>query len=157
MKQIGRTVAAVGGAIAAIGGVIATVSAQPKSGKQFLNLDGKKPPGYTHVVVSPPGRMIFISGQGGSAPDGAMPKDFESQARNTFENIGRCLKIAGASYRDIVKINYFVTDMKYTPELRKVRANYLNMDAPPAATLVATSLGSGLLLEVEAVAIVPGK
>ncbi|MBI1791202.1 MAG: RidA family protein [Acidobacteria bacterium] len=126
-----------------------------KSGKEFLNLDGKKPPGYTHVVASPPGRMIFISGQGGAAADGSMPKDFAAQAKNTFDTIGRCLAAAGAAYKDLVKINYFVTDLANTAELRRIRAQYLNMDAPPAATLVQAGLGAGLLLEVEAVAIVP--
>ncbi len=131
------------------------VSATPaRSRKQFLN-PGEKPPGYTHVVVSPPGKMIFLSGQGGAGADGTMPADFATQAKNTFENIGKCLKLAGARYEDIVKINYFVTDMANTAELRRVRAQYLNMEKPPASTLVQAGLAKGLLLEVEAVAIVP--
>jgi enamine deaminase RidA (YjgF/YER057c/UK114 family) len=84
-----------------------------------------------------------------------MPSDFSSQAKNTFENIERCLALAGAKFGDIVKINYFVTDLSNTAELRRIRAQYLNMDAPPASTLVQSGLGSGMLLEVEAVAIVP--
>jgi enamine deaminase RidA (YjgF/YER057c/UK114 family) len=124
-------------------------------GKQFLNPNPVKPPGYTHVVTSPPGKMVFLSGQGGSGADGKMPPDFATQAHNTFKHIGECLKLGGASFQDIVKINYFVTDMKYTQELRQVRAQYLNMDAPPAATLVQTGLGAGLMVEIECVAIVP--
>ena len=123
--------------------------------KQFLNLDDKKPPGYTHVVTSPPGKMIFISGRGGAATDGTMPADFATQAVNTFEDLKRCLALAGATFKDVVKINYFVKDLSNTADLRKIRAQYLNMDAPPAATLVQAGLGDGLLLEVEAVAIVP--
>jgi enamine deaminase RidA (YjgF/YER057c/UK114 family) len=126
-----------------------------KPAKQFLNAGGKKPPGYTHVVKSPPGMMIYISGQGGAADDGKMPADFSTQARNTFENLKRCLALAGASFKDVVKINYFVTDMGNTAELRRVRSEYLDMDRPPASTLVQAGLGTGMLLEVEAVAIVP--
>jgi enamine deaminase RidA (YjgF/YER057c/UK114 family) len=126
-----------------------------KMNKQFLNVDGKKPPGYTHVVKSPPGTMIFISGQGGTAADGKMPSDFTSQARNTFENLKKCLALAGASFNDVVKINYFVTDLANTTELRRVRSGYLNMDQPPASTLVQSGLGAGLLVEIEAVAIIP--
>jgi enamine deaminase RidA (YjgF/YER057c/UK114 family) len=123
--------------------------------KQFLNVDGKQPPGYTHVVTSAPGKMIFISGRGGAAKDGKLPADFATQATNTFEDLKRCLAMAGATFKDVVKINYFVKDLSNTAELRKIRANYLNMDAPPAATLVQAGLGEGMLLEIEAVAIVP--
>ncbi|MGH9630563.1 MAG: RidA family protein [Bryobacteraceae bacterium] len=123
--------------------------------KQFLNLEGHKPPGYTHVVTSPPGKMVFISGRAGAAKDGTMPPDFAAQATNTFEDLKRCLAMAGATFNDLVKINYYITDLSNTGELRRIRANYLNMDAPPASTLVQAGLTEGLLLEVEAVAIVP--
>jgi enamine deaminase RidA (YjgF/YER057c/UK114 family) len=83
-----------------------------------------------------------------------LPSDFASQATNTFEDLKRCLAMAGATFNDVVKINYFVKDLSNTAELRKIRARYLNMDAPPAATLVQAGLGEGMLLEVEAVAIV---
>jgi enamine deaminase RidA (YjgF/YER057c/UK114 family) len=146
-KQIGITLA--------FGAVMFLAGAAKKPMKEFLNVDGKKPPGYTHVVTSPPGKMIFISGQGGTGADGKMPADFTAQATNTFENIGKCLKLAGASFKDVVKINYYVTDMANTTELRRIRAQYLNMENPPAATLVKAGLGTGLLLEVEAIAMVP--
>jgi enamine deaminase RidA (YjgF/YER057c/UK114 family) len=132
------------------------VAAQAKKmTKQFLNLDVQKPPGYTHVVTSPPGKMIFISGRGGAARDGTMPADFGAQATNTFEDLKRCLALAGATFKDVVKINYFVKDLGKTAELREIRARYLDMEHPPAATLVQAGLMDGLLLEVEAVAIVP--
>ena len=138
-------------------GMIAGMSAEPpsKTTKQFLNLDGKQPPGYTHVVTSAPGKMIFISGRGGVAHDGKMPADFRTQAKNTFEDLKRCLALAGASFKDVVKINYYVTDLANTNELRSVRAEYLDMKHPPAATLVQAGLGGNALLEIEAVAMIP--
>src|SRR5229473_1880496 len=135
---------------------VALATPAKKMTKQFLNLDGHKPPpGYTHVVTSPPGKMIFISGRGGAAADGTMPRDFGAQARNTFEDLKRCLALAGASFKDVVKINYFVTDLSKTTELRQIRAQYLNMEHPPAATLVQVGLPGGSLVEIEAIAIVP--
>ena len=137
-------------------GVLLAAGPAQKPKKQFLNPQGvPKPSGYTQVVSSGPGRMIFISGQGGAAPDGQMPEDFAAQTKNTFENIGRCLAAAGAKFDDIVKINYYVTDMAYTADLRRVRASYLNQSTPPASTLVQTGLGKGLNVEIEVVAVVP--
>ena len=123
-----------------------------QTAKQFLNLDGKQPPGYTHVVTSAPGKMIFISGRGGVGHDGKMPADFHSQATNTFEDLKRCLALSGASFKDVVKINYYVTDLRNTDDLRKVRAGYLDMQHPPAATLVQAGLGGNALVEIEAIA-----
>ncbi len=138
-------------------GLMAIALAVPvkKTAKQFLNLGGQKPPGYTHVVTSPPGKMIFISGRGGTASNGSMPADFATQATNTFEDLKRCLALAGAGFKDVVKVNYFVRDLANTATLRQIRANYLDMAHPPAATLVQVGLSEGLLIEVEAVAIVP--
>src|ERR1700716_1469707 len=107
---------------ALLGGAMAKPA--KNAAKQFLNLDGQNPPGYTHVVTSPPGKMIFISGRGGAAKDGSMPADFSTQATNTFEDLKRCLALAGASFKDVVKINYFVKDLANTGELRRVRSQY---------------------------------
>jgi enamine deaminase RidA (YjgF/YER057c/UK114 family) len=138
-------------------GIIAGMFAEPlnKTAKQFLNLNDKQPPGYTHVVTSTAGKMVFISGRGGVANDGKMPADFRTQAKNTFEDLKRCLALAGANFKDVVKINYYVTNLANTDELRRVRADYLDMQHPPAATLVQAGLGGNALLEIEAVAMVP--
>lgn len=138
-------------------GALAGVGASPvkQTVKQFLNLGGHKPPGYTHVVTSTPGKMIFISGRGGAMPDGNLPHDFEMQARNTFDDLKRCLALGGAGFKDVVKINYFVKNLSDTAELRKIRARYLDMDHPPAATLVQAGLSEGALVEIEAIAVVP--
>ena len=122
--------------------------------KQFLNLEGKRPPGYSHVVTSAPGKMIFISGRGGVDKNGNLPADFELQAKNTFEDLKRCLSLAGATFKDVVKINYYVTDLANTQKLRSVRAGYLDAQNPPAATLVQAGLSGNALVEIEAVAIV---
>jgi len=137
------------------GALFLLTAAGSKSTKQFLNLDGKRPPGFSQIVTTPPGKTIYISGMGGTAPDGTMPKDFATQVDNTFKKIGQALKMAGADFKDIVKINYFVTDIKNLQPLRDIRAKYLNMQSPPAATLVQAGLAGDLQVEIECVAVVP--
>ena len=113
-------------AFVAIGTMLFSVAPQ-KPTKEFLNPQGVgKPMGWTQVVSSRQGRMIFVSGQGGASADGEMPTDFTSQAKNTFENIGRCLSAAGAKFDDVVKMNYYLTDLANVSEVRRIRAQYLN-------------------------------
>ena len=123
--------------------------------KQFLNSPGSHPPGYSNVVTSTGGTHVFVSGQGGMDAHGVMPADFTSQCINTFENLKTCLGLAGAAFADVVKINYYLTDLDNRPELRRIRALYLNMDAPPASTLVQAGLDGALLLEIECTAVIP--
>ena len=139
----------------ALTGVLMVARPPRQPMKKFLNPEGvPKPTGWTQVVSSRAGRMIFVSGQGGASSDGRLPEDFAAQASNTFENIRRCLTAAGARFEDVVKINYYMTDLANTAELRRIRADYLNQSAPPASTLVQAGLvGKGMLLEVEAIAI----
>ncbi len=140
-----------------LGGVLLgnVSSPQNKTGKQFLNVDGHQPPGYTEVVTASPGKLIYISGRGGAGANGTLPADFDTQARNTFEDLKKCLALAGASFSDVVKVNYYVTDLANTSKLREIRARYLNMSQPPAATLVQVGLGGGALVEIEATAVLP--
>jgi enamine deaminase RidA (YjgF/YER057c/UK114 family) len=139
-----------------LGGVLLGNVSGPenKTLKQFLNVGGHQPPGYTEVVTAQPGKLIYISGRGGASAKGDLPGDFETQAKNTFEDLKKCLALAGAKFSDVVKVNYYVTDLSNTAKLREIRAKYLNMSQPPAATLVQVGLGGGALVEIEATAVV---
>jgi enamine deaminase RidA (YjgF/YER057c/UK114 family) len=131
---------------------------------RFLNPETIAPPpgrGYTHVVeVVGPGRTVYIAGQLGLDPSGALaggPGDFRAQAKQAFENLKQALAAVGAGFEHVVKLNNYMTDIAHLPILREVRAGYLNADAPPASTTLAISAlaREGAVYEVEAIAIVP--
>jgi enamine deaminase RidA (YjgF/YER057c/UK114 family) len=131
---------------------------------QFLKPEGLAPgAGYTHVVVTRPGKLIFISGQVARDKEGNLvgKGDLHAQAVQVFENLKTALASAGADFKDVVKITWYIRD--YKPEslatLREVREKYVNKDAPPASTLigVASLAQPDYLLEVEAVAAIPDK
>ncbi|MFF2852255.1 RidA family protein [Streptomyces sp. NPDC058001] len=112
--------------------------------------------GYTHVVMGS-GRFVAISGQvaldesGGTVGEG----DPAAQARQVFENLRRCLAAAGATFDDVVKFTYYVTDVAHLPAFRVVRDEYIDTVRPPASTAVQVSalFRPELLLEVEAFAV----
>jgi enamine deaminase RidA (YjgF/YER057c/UK114 family) len=122
-----------------------------------------KPPGYTYVVeATGPNRLIFIAGQLGLDLDNRLvggPGDFRAQATKAFENLKAALADAGASFKNVVKINNYLVDMSHLSIYREVRDSFLNMKAPPASTLVAISTLArpGALFEIEAIAVLPAK
>ena len=128
---------------------------------RFLNPAGLvRSPTYTQVVeVVAPGRTVYISGQLGTAPDGKLAgRDFRAQAEQVFQNLATALASVGAGFFDIVKIDSYLADIAHMPIFREVRALHVNPMAPPASTAIQVSgfALSGALLEVEAIAVVPG-
>ena len=114
------------------------------------------PPTYSHVVKA--GNTIYIAGQVSQDEQGQLvgAGDFVAQANQVFENLGKALASAGASFRDLVKTNVYVTDPRYREQLRDVRNTYLDSATLPTSTLVVVA-GLALpeyLLEIEAVAVV---
>ena len=129
---------------------------------RFINPDTmSKPPTYTQVVeVTGPGRIVYISGQLANGRDGNLVRgDFEAQSVQVYENLKAALAAVGGSFRDVIKVNSYLADIKDLPVLRDVRARYLNAAALPASTTLGdiSFAREGALLEVEMVAALPAK
>jgi reactive intermediate/imine deaminase len=126
--------------------------------KRFLSPQTLPPPfGYSHVVDSPGGRIIYISGQVPLDPAGQLvgEGDVEAQARQVFQNLSAALEAAGASWSDVVKLGFFVVDVSKMGSVRPVRDEFVNTREPPASTLIEVSqlFRDDVLIEVDAVAI----
>jgi enamine deaminase RidA (YjgF/YER057c/UK114 family) len=128
---------------------------------QFINPDGlSKPPGYTHVVVAHPGKILYLSGQVANDKTGkVVSTDFRAQVEQVFTNLKTALAAGGAAFEDVVKINYYVRDFSQDKRtaIRETRDKYINKEHPPASTLVgvAALASDDYLLEVEVVAVIP--
>jgi enamine deaminase RidA (YjgF/YER057c/UK114 family) len=113
--------------------------------------------GYSQVVAGR-GRLVVVSGQIAQDERGELvgPGDPAAQARQVFENLGRCLAAAGAGFGDVVKLGFFVLDIADLLALRAARDAVIDVARPPASTAVqvAALFAPGYLLEVEAWALV---
>ncbi|HET6359058.1 RidA family protein [Streptomyces sp.] len=113
--------------------------------------------GYSHVVWGT-GRFVAISGQCAIDEDGKVvgEGDPAAQATQVFENLRRCLAAAGASFDDVVKLTYFVTDVAHLPAVRAARDAVIDAGQLPAssAVQVAALFRPELLVEIEAFALV---
>ncbi|MGL4243355.1 MAG: RidA family protein [Beijerinckiaceae bacterium] len=104
---------------------------------------------YSHGVEVPAGwRVLFASGQLGITKDKHVPEDAAGQADLCFRAIGEILASAGMGYRDIVRINAFVTDRAWLKDYMAVRDRYVS-DPPPASTLMIVSGFAAEIYKVE--------
>ncbi|TXS63253.1 RidA family protein [Streptomyces sp. me109] len=114
---------------------------------------------YSHVVLGS-GRFVAVSGQLALDEDGRLvgEGDPAAQARQVFENLRRCLAAADATFDDVVKLTYFVTDMAHMPAVRAARDAHIPADRLPAASAVqvAALIGPEFLMEIEAYAVLGG-
>jgi len=125
---------------------------------RYLNPPSLPPAtGYTHVVVAPDGRTVYVAGQIALDSTGRLvgAGDFRAQAEQVYANLRRALASVGGSLSDLVKTTTFITDVAQVAVLREVRGRYLDAQHPPANSLipVATLARADLLIEIEAVAI----
>jgi reactive intermediate/imine deaminase len=126
--------------------------------KRFLNPETLSAPfGYSHVVESPVERIVYVSGQVPLDSEGQLvgEGDFEAQTRQVFENLTRALEAADAAWSDVVKLNYFLTDVTQIVSVRTIRDEFVDTEHPPASTLVQVSglFRPEVMVEIEAVAV----
>src|SRR5215470_10391059 len=75
--------------------------------KHFPPPSGIKAPPLSFAART--GDLLFISGIPGFDPQGSLPDGFEVQFANVVTNIKRILDEAGATMRDLVKVNVLLT------------------------------------------------
>jgi enamine deaminase RidA (YjgF/YER057c/UK114 family) len=129
--------------------------------KEYCNPHALKPRSWSDaVIVSGPGRIVYVSGQVSWGADGKVvgKGDMRAQCQQVFDNVEKVLRAAGATWGDVVKMNGYMVGMNAANvgAFREIRARYLKPGELPASTLVgvASLVQPELLLEVEVVAAV---
>jgi 2-iminobutanoate/2-iminopropanoate deaminase len=148
----------VGGSVLLLVMLFPSVAPAQGSSTRYVNPSGLvKPTGYTHVVVAPDGRTVYIAGQVAFDSAGAVvgQGDFTAQAERVYRNLERALRSVGGSMADLVKTTTFITDTRNISSLREVRSRHLSKTSPPANTLLQVSslARPELLIEIEAIAV----
>jgi enamine deaminase RidA (YjgF/YER057c/UK114 family) len=115
--------------------------------------------GYSQVVDVAGGRTIYIAGQIALDAEGKVVGlgDLHAQTVQVFENIGTALTAVGATFRHVVKLNYYLLDISQIVVVRGVRDRYINTEQPPASTAVEVRrlFRDDFLIEIEAIAVLP--
>jgi 2-iminobutanoate/2-iminopropanoate deaminase len=114
------------------------------------------------ISVKTPAELIFISGATPSplyhqhphvAEEHIHPDDIREQTRRAMENIKIVLDHKGLTWRNVVKMTKYLTDMREADAMHEVMNGYLGDWRPASTTICINNLSSpGARIEIDAIA-----
>lgn len=110
---------------------------------------------YSQAVKA--GDFLFISGQVPIDPNTrkVVMGDIAIQTKQTLENIKAILSAAGLSLKDVVKVTFFLKDIKDFRKMNETYGAYFKEDPPARTTVQAQLATEKMLIEIDAVAYSP--
>jgi reactive intermediate/imine deaminase len=105
-------------------------------------------------ILQVAGQVGFLPAVEGQAPTPAGPT-LREQALQTLANVKAVLEAGGATWEDVVMIRVYLTDTDHFAELNALYNDYFAdlKEAPAARTTVYVGLPAGLLIEIDALAV----
>ena len=105
------------------------------------------------------GDLLFISGIPGFDENGELPDGFEAQFGFVVRNIKRVLDEAGATFRDLAKVNVLLTRASDVAPMNALYASAFGPPPYPARTtcVVKALPNPAMLIEIECVASLAGR
>jgi enamine deaminase RidA (YjgF/YER057c/UK114 family) len=107
-------------------------------------------------ILQVAGQVGFLPAVPGQAPVPAGPS-LREQTLQTLANVQAVLEEGGATWDDVMMVRIYLTDVDHFAELNAIYDEYLesrHLTAPPAArTTVYVGLPPGLLIEIDALAV----
>ncbi len=99
------------------------------------------------------GTTVYMSGQIPLVPETMELLDgsVEEQIHRVFKNLQAVAEAAGGSFKDIAKLNVFLTDLSNFPTVNQVMAEYFTEPYPARAAIGVAELPKGAAVEMDAV------
>jgi reactive intermediate/imine deaminase len=101
------------------------------------------------------GNTVYLSGQIPLDPAtmALVEGDIDVQIRRVFDNLSAVAEAAGGSFRDVVKLNVFLTDLGHFPRINAIMADYFSEPYPARAAIGVAALPRAASVEMDAVLI----
>ncbi len=99
------------------------------------------------------GELVFLSGQIPLDPTTmhVVEGDFETRARQVFDNIAAVVEAAGGTLNGIVKLTIYLTDLDNFATVNSVMEDYFEAPYPARAAVGVASLPKGADVEADAI------
>jgi enamine deaminase RidA (YjgF/YER057c/UK114 family) len=120
-----------------------------------------RPKGFSHGVLAPLGRSLFVAGQiGWDDRERIVSPEFVPQFARALDNVLQVVTAAGGTALDVARLTIYVVDKsQYLADTAALGAAYRERMGRhyPAMTLVEVKalLEPGALVEIEATAVIP--
>ena len=119
-------------------------------------MGGRTAPYSNAILIRSGTGLVFVSGQVAFDGQGNIcGDDIESQADLTLRNLVGVLHAAGSAPEHIVKLTAFLARREYVDAYVEARERLLLACRPASTTVIAELVRPEMLIEVEAVAVVP--
>lgn len=112
---------------------------------------------YSQAVVS--GDLVFLSGQIPLDPERGtlVGGSIEDETRRVLESLRAVLAAAGLGLDAVVRTTVYLTDLADFPRLNQVYAEFFAEPFPARATVQVSALPRGARVEIDAIAVRPGR
>jgi len=105
---------------------------------------------YSQAIKA--GNTVYLSGQIPLDPQTMeLVEGFEAQAVQVFENLRAVIEEAGGSFKDVVKLNIFLTDLGNFATVNEVMGRYFQQPYPARAAIGVAALPKGAQVEMDAI------
>lgn len=97
-------------------------------------------------------KTVYMSGQIPLDPKTMqLVEGFEAQTVQVFENLKAVAEAAGGSFKDIVKLNIYLTDLGNFATVNEIMSRYFQLPYPARAAIGISALPKGAQVEMDAV------
>lgn len=111
---------------------------------------------YSQAIQA--GNLLFCSGQIALDPKSGEVvggDDAGAQTKQVLDNLDAVLHEGGAGWHSVVKTTIYLKDMGDFAAVNEVYGERFGADAPARATVEVSGLPKGVLVEIDAIALIP--
>jgi reactive intermediate/imine deaminase len=108
---------------------------------------------YSQAIKA--GNTLYMSGQIPLDPTTMeLVEGFEAQTVQVFENLKAVMEAAGGAFKDVVKLNIFLTDLTHFATVNEVMGRYFQQPYPARAAIGVAALPRGAQVEMDAILVI---
>jgi 2-iminobutanoate/2-iminopropanoate deaminase len=108
---------------------------------EFAGAPGAPAPMFSPGILAD--GTLYVAGQiGADLKTNAIPDSFEDEVKLCLDRIGIVLKAAGMTFKDVIAVQVYLTDMDLFPRMNTVYASVLPAPRPARTTVGVTKLAA---------------